>query len=132
PDAGIGEVPLTPMTHWLRDHGGRIERFHQSVLLRVPAEVTLDTLTSEVGTGLDHHAALRLRESVRAGEWSSAGRPRGAVDPSGCVGRVDIAGADVEKVLAVIAEQAERAVSRLSPAEGAIVRVVWFDAGPHE
>ncbi|MFC9861629.1 MULTISPECIES: amino acid adenylation domain-containing protein [unclassified Streptomyces] len=132
PDAGIGEVPLTPMTHWLRDHGGRIERFHQSVLLRVPAEVTLDTLTSAVGTVLDHHDALRLRLTERAGEWSYAVRPRGAVDPSGCVGRVDIAGADGEKVRAVIAEQAERAVSRLSPSEGAIVRVVWFDAGPHE
>ncbi|GAA2947594.1 amino acid adenylation domain-containing protein [Kitasatospora cinereorecta] len=132
PDAGIGEVPLTPMTHWLRDHGGRMERFHQSVLLQVPARVTLESLTSAVGTLLDHHDALRLRLTVSDGEWSYEVRERGAVDPADCVSRVDIAGADAAKTRAVIAEEAERAVSRLSPTDGAMVRAVWFDAGPDE
>ncbi|MBT2380628.1 amino acid adenylation domain-containing protein [Streptomyces sp. ISL-111] len=130
PDAGIGDVPLTPMTHWLRDMGGRIERFHQSVLLRTPAEVTLPSLTSALGTVLDHHDALRLRLTVDDGAWSCEVRPRGAVDPAECVSRVDVGGADAEKVRALIAEEAERAVAALSPAEGTTVRAVWFDAGP--
>ncbi|WP_405389998.1 amino acid adenylation domain-containing protein [Streptomyces sp. NBC_01102] len=132
PDAGIGEAPLTPMTHWLRDHGGRMERFHQSVLLQVPARVTLETLTTALGTVLDHHDALRLRLTVSGDAWSYEVRERGAVDPADCVSRVDITGADGTKARAVIAEEAERAVSRLSPTDGAMVRAVWFDAGPEE
>ncbi|MGW1193057.1 amino acid adenylation domain-containing protein [Streptomyces sp. NPDC002559] len=130
PDAGIGEVPLTPMMHWLRGHGGRTERFHQSVLLTVPAEVTPESLTAAVATVLDHHDALRLRLTVRDGEWSGEVRPRGAVDAADCVSRVDVAGADNGKVRDLIAEHAERAISRLSPTDGAMVQVVWFDAGP--
>ncbi|MGY3680978.1 amino acid adenylation domain-containing protein [Streptomyces sp. TE33382] len=132
PDAGIGEVPLTPMTHWLRENGGPIGRFHQSVLLRVPARVTLDSLTTAFGTVLDHHDALRLRLTVDGGQWSYEVLPRGAVDPADRVSRVDIAGADRDKVRTVIAEEAERAVSRLAPEDGAMVRAVWFDAGPDE
>ena len=133
PDAGIGAVPLTPMTHWLRDNGGRTERFHQSVLLQVPARMTLKTLTAAVGTVLDHHDALRLRLTVSEdGAWSYEVRERGAVDPAGCVSRVDVTGADGARVRAAVAEAAERAVAQLSPADGDIVRVVWFDAGPDD
>ncbi|WP_069171832.1 non-ribosomal peptide synthetase [Streptomyces griseus] len=130
PDAGIGEVPLTPMTHWLRDHGGRMERFHQSVLLQVPARMTLPTLTTALAAVLDHHDALRLRLTVTGGDWSYEVRERGAVDAADCVSRADITGADGAKVRAVIAEEAERAVAQLSPVDGAVVRAVWFDAGP--
>ncbi|CAL9338307.1 Linear gramicidin synthase subunit B [Streptomyces sp. enrichment culture] len=132
PDAGIGEVPLTPMTHWLRELGGRMERFHQSVLLRVPAQVDAESLTAAVRTVLDHHDALRLRLTVTGGQWSYEVRPRGAVDAADCVTRVDVAGADREKTRAAIAMHAEQAVSRLSPTDGAMLQVVWFDAGPQE
>ncbi|WP_454356752.1 condensation domain-containing protein [Streptomyces calvus] len=130
PDAGIGEVPLTPMTHWLRELGGRTERFHQSVLLRVPAGLGRERLTKAVRTVLDHHDALRLTLSDTAGQWSYEVRPRGAVDADGCVTRVDVTGAGTEELRAAIAEHAERAVGQLSPTDGEMVRVVWFDAGP--
>ncbi|MFD8519481.1 amino acid adenylation domain-containing protein [Streptomyces capillispiralis] len=129
PDAGIGEVPLTPMTHWLRELGGRTERFHQSVLLRVPAGLGMEPLTTAVRTVLDHHDALRLTLSDTDGRWSYAVRPRGAVDAAGCVTRVDVSGAGTRELRAAIAEHAERAVGELSPANGEMVRVVWFDAG---
>ncbi|SEQ85819.1 non-ribosomal peptide synthase domain TIGR01720/amino acid adenylation domain-containing protein [Streptomyces radiopugnans] len=132
PDAGIGEVPLTPMTHWLRELGGRMERFHQSVLLRVPAQVDAESLTAAVRAVLDHHDALRLRLTVTGGQWSYEVRPRGAVNAADCVTRVDVAGADREKTRAAIAMHAEQAVSRLSPTDGAMLQVVWFDAGPQE
>ncbi|MQS05686.1 non-ribosomal peptide synthetase [Streptomyces alkaliphilus] len=132
PDAGIGGAPLTPMTHWLRELGGRIERFHQSVLLRVPARVDVESLTTAVRTVLDHHDALRLRLVVTDDEWSHEVRPRGAVDAADCVTRVDVTGADREKTRALIAMHAERAVRELSPTAGAMLRVVWFDAGPRE
>jgi amino acid adenylation domain-containing protein/non-ribosomal peptide synthase protein (TIGR01720 family) len=130
PDAGIGEVPLTPMTHWLRELGGRTERFHQSVLLRVPAGLGRERLTTAVRTVLDHHDALRLTLSDTAGQWSYEVRPRGAVDADGCVTRVDVTGAGTEELRAAIAEHAERAVGQLSPTDGEMLRVVWFDAGP--
>ncbi|MBU7597298.1 amino acid adenylation domain-containing protein [Streptomyces sp. P38-E01] len=130
PDAGIGEVPLTPMTHWLRELGGSMDRFHQSVLLQVPDRVDLESLTTALGTVLDHHDALRLKLSAADGEWSYEVRPRGAVDAAECVTRVDIAGADRDKVRATVAMHAQEAVASLSPTEGAMVRAVWFDAGP--
>ncbi|MET4660684.1 amino acid adenylation domain-containing protein/non-ribosomal peptide synthase protein (TIGR01720 family) [Streptomyces sp. PvP037] len=130
PDAGIGEVPLTPMTHWLRELGGRTERFHQSVLLQVPAGLGLDHLTTAVRTVLDHHDALRLTLSDTAGEWSYEVRPRGAVDAAGCVGRVDVAGAGPGELRAAIGRHAERVVGELSPSDGETLRAVWFDAGP--
>ncbi|MEV6962279.1 amino acid adenylation domain-containing protein [Streptomyces sp. NPDC051207] len=130
PDAGIGEVPLTPMTHWLRELGGRTERFHQSVLLRVPAGIGLEPLTGAVQTVLDHHDALRLRLSATDSSWAYEVLPRGAVDAAERVTRVDVTGAGPEDLRAAIGRHADQAVSRLSPADAAMLRVVWFDAGP--
>ncbi|MFD6327862.1 amino acid adenylation domain-containing protein, partial [Streptomyces sp. NPDC058442] len=35
-DSGIGVVPLTPIVHWLRERGGPVDGFHQSMLVRTP------------------------------------------------------------------------------------------------
>ena len=130
PDAGIGEVPLTPITHWLHELGGRTEQFHQSVLLRVPPGLGLEALTTGVRTVLDHHDALRLRLTVDGDTWSYAVGPRGSVDATRCVSRVDVTGASRDEMRNAIAMNAEWAVSRLDPEDGLVLQVVWFDAGP--
>ncbi len=125
---GAGSVPLTPIMAWLKENGG-FAGFNQSVLLRVPAGLSGDALTAAVGAVLDRHDMLRARlDRSDVDEWSLWVPPAGAVDASRCVRRVDVTGnADLA---AVLAEHGEAARRELDPDTGAMVRVVWFDAGP--
>ncbi|MYU47857.1 hypothetical protein GTV15_10425, partial [Streptomyces sp. SID7803] len=36
-EPGVGTLPATPIMHWLRELGGPVAAFNQSVTLRVPA-----------------------------------------------------------------------------------------------
>ncbi|MFF5582378.1 non-ribosomal peptide synthetase [Streptomyces hygroscopicus] len=242
PDAGIGEIPATPILRWLAERNGPIDRFHQSMLVQTPAELDLDRLVTAVQTLLDHHDALRARlkrtgeplaregaapaasaaaassassapsalsapsaegggwssevaggppvregtdpaasaassaPSAEGGGWSSEvaggspvregtgpsapavatapaapaapavpsapavdGRgwslevaPRGAVRAADLIRRVDLTGLDDAGRRARLAEHSEAAIGRLSPEDGTMVQLVWFDAGPGE
>ncbi|GGS36135.1 hypothetical protein GCM10010171_33460 [Actinokineospora fastidiosa] len=67
-DNGVGSVPGTPIIEWLREQGGPIGEFHQSMLLRAPDDITPDKLDQAVQRLIDHHDALRAR-LVRGREW---------------------------------------------------------------
>ncbi|MEU0922802.1 non-ribosomal peptide synthetase [Streptomyces malaysiensis] len=132
-DSGIGVVPLTPIAHWLRERGGPIDGFHQSMLIRTPAGLDRTKLTAALQAVLDHHDALRLRLTRAGGTvWGLEVAARGAVDATGCLTRVDAAGLRGEALRCVVAGHQGTAQARLAPEEGAMVRAVWFDAGPHE
>ncbi|RJL19462.1 non-ribosomal peptide synthetase, partial [Bailinhaonella thermotolerans] len=122
--AGVGEVPLTPVMHWLRDLGGPIRTFSQSLLLQVPPDLTADALTGALQTVLDHHDLLRARLGPG---WALEVRPPGAVEAAGLVRRVEVGDGDLE---ALIAEQSAAARDRLDPEAGVMLQLVWFDAGP--
>ncbi|MBC6448012.1 non-ribosomal peptide synthetase [Actinokineospora xionganensis] len=125
PDAGIGAVPLTPIMHALLAMPGSIDQVHQSVALHTPADLTLSTLTTAASELLDRHDVLRakLRRDI-VGQWTLQVPPRG-VKPA--VTRVDATGSDLDALVAkVAAEQA----ALLAPANGVMVRFVWFDRGP--
>jgi hypothetical protein len=62
-DVAVGELPATPIMRWLADRGGPIDRFHQAVLLRVPAGLREADLAAALQSVIDHHDALRLRLS---------------------------------------------------------------------
>ncbi|NEE23709.1 hypothetical protein G3M58_96810, partial [Streptomyces sp. SID7499] len=92
PDAGIGELPLTPIVHWWREHGGPIDGFHQSMAAQTPAALDLDGLTTAVQAVIDRHDALRMRLTrVDADDWRTEVRPRGEVRAAELVHRVDFA-----------------------------------------
>ena len=63
PDVAIGALPATPIMHWMIERGGPIERFHQAMLLRVPAGLREDHLIGALQTLLDHHDGLRLADA---------------------------------------------------------------------
>ncbi|MEU5052620.1 amino acid adenylation domain-containing protein [Streptomyces sp. NPDC021096] len=134
PLEGTGPLQPTPIVHWLRERGGPMEGFNQSVLLSVPATLGQVRLTAAVQALLDHHDALRMRLSRTAGDgrWELEIAERGAVRADACVRRVDVAGTDEEARRAVTAEEALAARDRLAPDDGAMVQAVWFDAGPRE
>ncbi|MGH3855333.1 MAG: condensation domain-containing protein, partial [Pseudonocardiaceae bacterium] len=133
--AGIGVVAPTPIMCWLRERGGRFDRFHQSVLLQVPAGLGVGSLLAAVAAVLDHHDALRSRlrypaGGAASGQWVLEVTPVGAVQPGGLVHRVDVAGLDADGLRVVISEKGAAAVDRLGPEAGVMVQIVWFDAGP--
>ncbi|MFE4358102.1 amino acid adenylation domain-containing protein [Kitasatospora sp. NPDC056800] len=130
PDTGAGPVPLLPIVHRLRELGGPVGRFSQSMRLDVPAGLRLETLGDALQTVLDHHDALRLRLARDGDEaWSLTVRPAGAVDAAGCLRRVAVAETG-EPTEAELRAWEEAALDRLDPDDGVLVQAVWFDAGP--
>ncbi|WP_141665880.1 non-ribosomal peptide synthetase [Streptomyces prasinus] len=125
--AGIGAVPLTPIMHWLRERGGPVDGFHQSVLVRVPSGADQPRLATCLQVLLDHHDVLRMRASHGAeGEWDVEIQAPGTVRAQECLRRVSVPGADPEHAIAVEAAAAQR---RLDPSAGNMVQAVWFDGG---
>ncbi|TCO62645.1 non-ribosomal peptide synthase protein (TIGR01720 family)/amino acid adenylation domain-containing protein [Actinocrispum wychmicini] len=108
-DDGVGDVPLLPVVHWLRERAGAINRFNLSGLL--PA--TTDP-TRHVQALVDQHDALRIKLTRIAGVlWSLETLPSVSVDVT--------ESSDVD-----ITAEADRAVGRLDPDAGVVVQAVWF------
>ena len=126
--AGVGRLAPTPIVHWLRELDGPIDRFHQVVLLEVPAAVREATLAAALGALVDHHDALRLR--LHRSPWALEVQPVGAVDPAACLTRVDVAGRSDEEVTTEALTRWDQAAGALDPVAGVMLRAVWFDAGP--
>ncbi|MFD8639342.1 amino acid adenylation domain-containing protein [Streptomyces zaomyceticus] len=124
-----GVMPLTPIVHWQRERGGPVDGFHQSVLVRTPADLTLPRLRELLRSLLDRHDALRTR-LTRTPAWRFEVLPRGAVDAEGLVVRCDAAGRTPGELADLIRAGTEAARRRLAPGEGTMLQAVWFDAGP--
>ncbi|MFI9122352.1 amino acid adenylation domain-containing protein [Streptomyces bikiniensis] len=128
--AAVGDVPLTPIVHWLRDRGGPVDGFHQAVLLRVPGGLRADRLTTAVQALVDHHDAFRLRLDRSVPGWSLEVRPVGSVLAADHVRRVPAGGVSGDGLLRLLSEETARAQRELDVTDGRMIRVVWFDAGP--
>jgi amino acid adenylation domain-containing protein/non-ribosomal peptide synthase protein (TIGR01720 family) len=132
---GIGDVPLLPIVHQLREDGGPIGRFNLSMLLQAPADADTGTLTRVLQAILDHHDALRLTLSrmdlgpAIPALWSARTRDVGAVDAATLLRSVDVRGLDDTGFRAVIAAESDSAASRLDPDAGVMLQAVWFDTG---
>ncbi|WP_051798565.1 non-ribosomal peptide synthetase [Catenuloplanes japonicus] len=74
----VGAFPAPPIVRWLASRGGPVGRVRQSVLLTVPADASMATLTAALQTVLDHHHSLRVRMSARDLEIAPVGAVRAA------------------------------------------------------
>ncbi|MFE7838954.1 amino acid adenylation domain-containing protein [Streptomyces sp. NPDC057474] len=128
--AATGEVPLTPIMHWLRGRGGPVEAFSQSMVVAVPAELGEERLVAAVRTLVDHHDVLRAVFTRDGEHWSMRVDAPGAVRAGDWVRRVDAGGLDEAALRARITEEAAAARTRLDPFAGRNAQVVWLDAGP--
>ncbi|MFI9820561.1 amino acid adenylation domain-containing protein [Streptomyces sp. NPDC052013] len=132
-DDGTGTVPLTPVMHWLRELGGPFATYHQSALVRTPADLDLTGLTAVLQALADRHDLLRaalVRPSRDdTADWSLHVPPAGTLDAADWIDRVDVTGLDATALARTVREHAHRARARLDPDAGAMVRAVWFDAG---
>jgi len=128
PDDGVGEMPPTPVMEWLRCGGGPVTGFNQSQFVAAPAGLTHRRLLDVVDAVLAAHDALRLRLH-RGDRWSLEVLPPEDVAAADLVERVDVRGASVVQRQRAVARGAEAARRRLDPDRGAMLRIVWFDAG---
>ncbi|MBW5420530.1 amino acid adenylation domain-containing protein [Streptomyces sp. BG9H] len=131
-DAGTGEVPLSPAVHALRERGGPVDRSVTTAWLRLPEGCDGHSLRTVVQALLDHHDALRLRLTRRAGNhvWGLEVRPRGEVSADSLLTRVEVRGTDAETRAALLTEHEGLARSSVAPEDGVVFRAVWFDGGP--
>src|SRR6202040_3328246 len=135
-DVATGAMVATPIMRWLLERGGPIDRFHQAMLLQVPAGLREEDLICALQAVLDHHDALRLRLISAAQDESDVITlqiaPAGTGDAASCVRRIDACGLEADAWRACIAQEAQMAVARLAPAAGVMVQAVWFDAGAQQ
>ncbi|MFD5435786.1 amino acid adenylation domain-containing protein [Kitasatospora sp. NPDC127067] len=124
--AGLGEVPPTPIVHWLAAQHGAVESFYQSTVLTLPAGTPQEHLTAAVQALLDHHDLFRARTSPLAERpWTLHVPEAGAVPADAVLRRVE-GPATAEALRA----ETGAARERLSPEDGRMVQAVRFDAGP--
>ncbi|NEE22763.1 hypothetical protein G3M58_91970, partial [Streptomyces sp. SID7499] len=102
---GSGPVPLLPIIHWMRERGGPVQRFNQTMMVVAPADLGVQRLETALQAVLDHHDALRMRLRRTGGLiWNLDIPPRGELRAADCIRRVDIAGLDKEATGARIGE----------------------------
>ncbi|SCK46289.1 non-ribosomal peptide synthetase [Streptomyces sp. WMMB 322] len=133
-----GPLPLTPVMHWWREHGGETTKFSQRMTLRAPLGLTRDRLAAAVQALLDHHHALRLRFGApegpqeHAGSWTLEVLPPGAVRAEDCVHHVEAgdAAGDGKRQAERLSEAVRAAEDQLDPRAGRMVQAVFLDFGP--
>ncbi|SEC91104.1 non-ribosomal peptide synthase domain TIGR01720/amino acid adenylation domain-containing protein [Streptomyces sp. 3213] len=128
-DDGTGTVPLTPIMRGLLERGGPIAAYHQAALVQTPADLTEPGLLAVLKALADRHDMLRA-QLVREPEWLLRAPAARDTDVSTWLTRVDVRGTDEAGLRAAISRHAETARGGLDPDAGAMVRAVWFDAGP--
>ena len=130
-EGGPGPLALTPVVRRLRELGGPVDRFNQSMFVRLPAGIDEPTLTASLRAVVDHHEALRLRLRRKDDRtlWELEITQPGA-DPARQFVRYDAAGLTGEALREAARRQAELAWERLAPEQGTVWQAVWLDAGP--
>ncbi|MER6917451.1 condensation domain-containing protein, partial [Streptomyces sp. NPDC000594] len=133
-----GDMPLTPVMHWLLGLGGPVDRFNQSVLVTTPPGASYEDIDRAVASLVDHHHSLRARlvhdpehdtHSLRIPPPDTvAGAVAGAAERGILTRAVLPAGHDAR--ISVLDREVQGATSRLDPSGGRMVQAVFLDAGP--
>ncbi|WP_167521669.1 non-ribosomal peptide synthetase [Microbispora triticiradicis] len=127
----LGIVPRTPIMNWLAERTDDLREFYQSMVIQVPAGVSLPTLAGALQAVIDHHDALRLQ--VVRGEtdetWSALVQAPGNVDAMACLVRSDMRNQTPRARSAIFDATLSTARTRLEPEAGVMLQAVWFDCG---
>ncbi|MEW2035176.1 amino acid adenylation domain-containing protein [Streptomyces roseifaciens] len=127
-----GELPPLPVVHWLRERGGPVDRFNQSVLLTVPAGLRPGPLREALADLARNHPALRLRLDRTGGLWTQEVLPAAeapAVTDPATLRRADITGLDPASLHDLLTKEADASAAALVPDTGTVLRALWCDAG---
>ena len=127
----VGTFPPTPIMHWLRELGGPVDGFSQSMVLRTPADATRADLLACLQAILDRHDMLRARfpEPDGPGPWQPEVLPPSAVSADTCLEVVDAGDVAEQDLPALVRVGLERARARLGLSAARLVQAVWFRRG---
>ncbi|MGW6626178.1 amino acid adenylation domain-containing protein, partial [Nocardia sp. NPDC055002] len=131
PGGGVGDIPMLPIMRQILASGSTYDRFSQSMVLRLPENITADVLHATIGAVFDHHDVLRSRVAKDAANgWIFEALAPGEVDVTTLVRRVEVAGDIADDQLSKLASvEYDEAMGRLDPANAAMVQFVWFTFG---
>ncbi|MFD4181841.1 amino acid adenylation domain-containing protein, partial [Rhodococcus sp. NPDC058514] len=140
---GVGDIPLTPIMHWLTDRSGAggstrqhragaagdIRRYTQTALLTLPPGADPDTVERTLQAVLDHHDMLRSRliQGTADQDPMMTVTAPGSVPAASVLTRVEVAGVECPEFGAIAAAELDAAAGRLDPDSGTMLQVVWFD-----
>ncbi|WP_176735225.1 non-ribosomal peptide synthetase [Streptomyces sp. EN27] len=122
----VGALPALPIAHWLRERGGPVDGFNQSMAVHAPAGADHGTLATALDALLDHHDALRLRV---VDDLTQEVTPPGTVRAADVLTRVDATALEQTALVEAMAAHGARARAELAPEAGTMFRAVWFDRG---
>ncbi|MFJ2774002.1 non-ribosomal peptide synthase/polyketide synthase [Streptomyces sp. NPDC087300] len=123
-------VRWTPMMRWFAELGAPVAPFNQSVAVQVPAGAELDALTDAVQAVVDHHDTLRMRTGAVPGDVEITAA--GTVRAEDLLRRFDATGLEGAALEEAVRREARRERALLDPAEGRMLRAVWFDRGARD
>ncbi|MGW4633166.1 amino acid adenylation domain-containing protein, partial [Nocardia sp. NPDC004415] len=130
PGGGVGDIPMLPIMRQILASGSTYDRFSQSMVLRLPENLTDEVLHATIGAVFDHHDVLRSRVARVSGEWVFEALAPGEVDVAALVRRVEVPGEVSDEQLSKLASvEYDEAMGRLDPANAAMVQFVWFAFG---
>ncbi|HEX2092660.1 MAG TPA: non-ribosomal peptide synthase/polyketide synthase, partial [Longimicrobiaceae bacterium] len=122
-----GEVPLTPIQHWLFEQELPDPDYWNMSLLLAPAErLDAAALESALSHLAAHHDALRLRFHQTGSGWRQENAPAGAGVP---VETIDLSSLPETERAAAIEREGVRVQRSLSLAEGPLFRTALFELG---
>ncbi|WP_369392747.1 amino acid adenylation domain-containing protein [Streptomyces sp. CG1] len=132
PNAGVGDIPATPIMHWMWDRADQVDQFYQAMVIRTPKGLSVDRLTRALQCVTDRHDVLRLRvkPSTCPGAPALETQPRGSVDAKSRLEWLDVSGSGESQIRDVVKDAVGETVAQLSPRDGVVFAVKWFDAGP--
>ncbi|RPA19739.1 non-ribosomal peptide synthetase [Gordonia sp. OPL2] len=119
-------VPLLPVVHRLRELGGPIARFNQSLVVDTPVGADRASLRAALQSIIDSHEALRMTLTVVAGVvWSLEARPPGTVDAAEVLEVVPSGTHD--DVTTAVRIESDRAAGRLDPSTGIMLAATFLE-----
>ncbi|MGW5861005.1 amino acid adenylation domain-containing protein [Streptomyces sp. NPDC055239] len=129
-DAGVGEVPWTPVMRELGERAAVRPKFAQWAVFSAPSRLERHVLASALSAVVDTHDVLRsVVEESEAGPRLLV-REQGSVDAEALVTRVNATYAVAGTLDDIADEAAQEAAERLDPSAGVMLQVAWVDAGP--
>ncbi|MFI5533586.1 amino acid adenylation domain-containing protein [Kitasatospora sp. NPDC051853] len=121
-DPQEGTLPATPVLHWWREQGGRLETFTMSALFPAPAGAEAARVAAALRALTARHGMLRMR-LVADGRIEVHGAA-----PEPALTRVEATALTGPELRADAAERA--AATALDPREGRVLAATWYDRGP--
>ncbi|RUL69473.1 non-ribosomal peptide synthetase, partial [Dyella choica] len=132
-DASTGGLEPTPAMRRFIRHVDLSDKVQPVVkrLVRLPVGVRQEQLAGALQALLDHHAMLRLRchRSEGGTDWRFDIPIAGSVHAADCLTRIDASSLDTEQHRQCMLDHGRAAGASLNPAQGHMLRALWFDAG---